>query len=312
MKKHFGSVFLGTLIYILFAFNSVLAADQAYFTTDNTTPLIGEPIQLVLHIRIPTGAKLVPPDFTKLGVPFFVKEVGSLNVVGQADGNTEYQLPLIVILWQTGQYSTPPLIVSYQLGITAPVNLTAESIQFVVPSILNESDLSLRPLKPQIDLPYFPVWMVVIVLAIAGVLAYIALRYRLIRRVRVQLLPNNKNDKWHPKANAALMSLKQFGQSADDPQAIYVQVSACIRQYLDVRFTLQASDLTTNELLATLAEQQIIVTDQQQKLADMLKRADLVKFAKVVPKLNVAQQYASIAAQWIQSVEQTQAEHTAT
>ena len=41
----------------------------------------------------------------------------------------------------------------------------------------------------------------------------------------------------------------------------------------------------------------------------MLKRADLVKFARVVPKLNAAQQYASVAAQWIQSVEQEQAEH---
>ena len=45
--------------------------------------------------------------------------------------------------------------------------------------------------------------------------------------------------------------------------------------------------------------------DRDAACIEMLRRADLVKFAQVVPKHSAAQQYASVAAQWIQAVEQT-------
>jgi len=307
MKKYLSQVSLGLFIFILWVSGSILAEDKAYFTADKTTPLIGDPVQLILHIRIPAQAKFIPPDFSSLSSPIFVKEVGSLSVVSQTNGETEYQLPLTVVLWGIGQYFTPPLVVSYQVDAASPVNLSVESIQFDVPSVLNENDLSLRPLKPQINLRYFPVWILGVVVAVVIILSAFVVRYRLVRKSS-QPPPNTMNNNWHPEANTALNSLRQFGQSGDNPPTIYVQVSDCLRQYLDARFALQASDLTTSELLANLETRQIIVNDQQQKLAEMLKRADLVKFARVIPKLNTAQQYAVIAAQWIQSVEQTQAE----
>lgn len=307
MKKHLSLIYLCVFIFSLWVSSTVFADANAYFIADKTTPLIGEPVQLVLHIRIPSQATLVPPDFSSLVAPLFVKEVGSLSVISQNDTETEYQLPLTVVLWATGQYLTPPFVVSYQVDNAPLVNISVESVQFNVPSMLNENDLSLRPLKPQIDLPYFPIWILGVVVAAILVLGTVTLRYRLMKKAS-QPLPNIPNNKWHPEANMALTSLKQFGQSSDNPAMIYVQVSDCLRHYLDVRFALQASDLTTSELMANLETQQVIINEQQQKLAEMLKRADLVKFARVVPKLNAAQQYASVAAQWIQSVEQTHAE----
>ncbi len=308
MKKRVLTIVLGIVICSVWTFGSVFAEDKAYFTSDKTTPLIGEPVQLILHLRIPAQAKLMPPDFANLGSPMFVKQVGSLNMVNQSEGETEYQLPLIIVLWQTGLYRTPPLIISYQLDTGAPVNLIAESVQFDVPSTLDTSDLSLRPLKPQINLPYFPIWTFASTLLVFVAFGVVAVRYWLPRK-RLQLPVNALNDKWHPEANVALSSLKKLSQSEYDPPAIYVQVSGYLRQYLDARFALQSGDLTTSELLANLEDHQVIMSDQQQKLSEMLKRADLVKFARMVPKLNTAQQYASLAAQWIQSVEQAQAKH---
>ncbi len=307
MNKHLWPLLLGIVICVLSPLVSVIAEDKAYFTADKITPLIGEPIQLVLHIRIPSTAKLIPPDFTKLGSSFFVKEVGSLNVVTQANGETEYQLPLTIILWQTGEYQTPPLIISYQVDTNTPVNLSVEGVEFVVPSTLDGNDLSLRPLKPQINPPYFPIWTFSVVVVVLAILGFVAVRYRM-PRTRLQPQLTVSSSKWHPEANVVLMSLKQLGQSTDNPPAIYVQASDYLRHYLDMRFALHASDLTTSELLANLEKQQVIINEQQQKLAEMLKRADLVKFARVIPKLNVAQQYVSLVAQWIQSVEQAQVE----
>ncbi len=306
MNKRLLALMLGIVVCVFLTLSSVLAEDKAYFTADKIAPLIGEPVHLTLHIRIPSTAKLIPPDFTKFESPLFVKEVGSLNIVTQANNETEYQLPLTVILWATGQYRTPPIVISYQLDMAEPVTLTVENVEFVVPSTLDTNDLRLRPLKPQINLPYFPIWTFAIALLVVVALSVAAVRYWTLRK-RLKPQANILNDKWHPEANAALIALKQFGQSDNNPSAIYVQVSDCLRHYLDARFALQASDLTTSELLAILEGQHAIVSEQQ-KLAEMLKRADLVKFARVIPKLNAAQQYASVAAQWIQTVEQAQVE----
>jgi hypothetical protein len=68
--------------------------------------------------------------------------------------------------------------------------------------------------------------------------------------------------------------------------------------------------LTTSELLTKLNEKSLFDDEAQQKLVEMLKRADLMKFARVIPKQGAAEQYMSVAAQWIQAVEQTNIEQT--
>ncbi len=285
----------------------VYAVDKAFFTVDKTAPLIGEPVQLVLHVQVPQQGQPILPDFKNWRPPFFVKQVGGFSAGSQEqDGSVQYALPVTLILWQTGQLVTPPLEVTYQLNGTT-TNLPVESFQFVVPSILDSSDLSPRPFKSQIDLPYFPLWIsvagpLVLVIGVIGIV-----RFRLSRSKRFRI-PISVDGKWHPEANAALNSLKYIGQSQADPPAIYIQVSDCLRRYLDARFALQSVDLTTSELLDRFEEEHVITEDQQQKLIEMLKRADLVKFAQVVPKLNTAHQYTSVAAQWIQSVEQSHGE----
>ena len=68
---------------------------------------------------------------------------------------------------------------------------------------------------------------------------------------------------------------------------------------------LEALDLTTVELMDNLRQREHLPNDEFQILLDMLRRADLVKFARVTPKQIVAQQYATKAAEWIVAVEET-------
>lgn len=303
MIKRLWTVLPVILLCMMFVQSTVLAADKAFFTADKTAPLIGEPVQLVLHVQVPQQAQVIIPDFKNWQPPFFVQQVGSLNVGSpQQDGSIEYELPLTLILWQTGQLVTPPLEVAYQLNGTI-IKLPVESFQFVVPSVLNSNDLSLRPFKPQIDLPYFPIWIALLGVPVVVIVIKWGVRYRFFRR-QFQI-SNVVDNNWHPDANAALNTLKQLAQSQADPPVIYVQVSDCLRRYLDARFSMHSVDLTTSELLDQFEQKHVLSEDQQHKLIEMLRRADLVKFAQVVPKHSAAQQYASVAAQWIQAVEQT-------
>jgi len=300
---------LAIFVLVVLCSYSVQAADQAYFSADKTTPLIGEPIHLLLHLRVPQNAQLALPDFKKSLSPFMVENVGSLNRVQQFDDTSvEYELPLEVVLWRTGIYKTPSLKVSYQLTGAASVNLTVESLQFEVQSVLNDNDLILRPFKPLVNLPYFPVWEIVPIMAVVvGVIA-IFIRNRRARLQKRTSLIEDVTITGHPDAVYALKVLRQITASNDSPLITYTQVSDCLRHYLAKRFSVQALDLTTSELVEQLNEKAILADDHQQKLSEMLRRADLVKFAGVIPKQGAAQQYTSVAAQWIQTVEQANAE----
>jgi len=212
------------------------------------------------------------------------------------------------VLWQTGIYETPPLIVSYQLADATSVNLTVESLQFEVPSVLNETDLSLRPFKSLVNLPYFPIWEVVVIVTIVIGVAILFARKHLTHLRKQNHHLEDSAITGHPDAVYALKTLQHIGESNDSPLIIYVQASDCLRRYLSKRYSVQALDLTTNELVAQLNEKAILTGAHQQKLTEMLKRADLVKFARVLPKQGAAQQYTAVATQWIQAVEQANIE----
>jgi len=127
MNKRSITVLVGIFVAIFFQLFAVQAADRAYFSADKTTPLIGEPVQLILHLRVPQNAQLALPDFKNTLSPFMVENVGSLSPVQQFDdASVEYEIPLQVVLWRTGTYKTSPLTVSYQVADAPSVNLTVE------------------------------------------------------------------------------------------------------------------------------------------------------------------------------------------
>ena len=309
MNKRSLLVTFGIFIFLTSQPFGVQAADRAYFTADKTILLIGEPTQLLLHIRAPQNAQLNLPDFTKSLSPFMVKGIGALILAQQfQDSSVEYQIPLEIILWRTGKFQTPQLTISYQLAGSPTVNLNVEALQFEVPSTLNDADLSLRPFKPLVNLPYVPVWIMLPIAILAIGMAVLLRRQR-----HGQIRKRTARDadtaiSGHPEAVYVLRALRQIDQSNESPLKIYIQVSDCLRLYLFKRYSIQALDLTTSELVEKLNAKIMLSEDHQQKLVEMLKRADLVKFAGVVPKLGAAQQYISVAVQWIQSVEQSNGE----
>jgi hypothetical protein len=65
--------------------------------------------------------------------------------------------------------------------------------------------------------------------------------------------------------------------------AFFVQLSGIIRRYLENRFGLRSPELTTEEFLDELAKSPDLVRSHQRLLREFLNRADLVKFAHLLP-----------------------------
>lgn len=72
----------------------------------------------------------------------------------------------------------------------------------------------------------------------------------------------------------------------DTPDAVkpfYVELSDALRTYLARSLGVPAHEVTTRELLALLSGNEHVPDASRDGLADVLRRADLVKFAEVVP-----------------------------
>jgi hypothetical protein len=140
----------------------------------------------------------------------------------------------------------------------------------------------IRDLKPLI-VPKKPLWpwfagAGAVVLIAVGVGGYVWYR----RRRRAIVVPPPPP---HEVAYAALDALRNTDFA--DPEAVrqyFYSLSEILRAYIEGRFTLNATDLTTEEILPRLVDLPLLSTDQRGKLKEFLFTTDLVKYAQHEPQ----------------------------
>jgi len=208
-----------------------------------------------------------------------------------------------------GSYVLPPVEVRYRPLATdesedgAPWQTAGTSEIFVeVESVLpaDGEATDIRGLKPlsrrQRDLPWF--WMGVAAALLLGA-ATAAWWFSRRRRDRPEIVIPP-----HEVAFAALDRLRATNfEDKEDIRRFYFSISEVIRAYVEGRFGLNATDLTTEEILAELPEQLDLRAESRQQLSDFLRQTDRVKFAHHEP---MATQIESTYEQALSFVEATQ------
>ena len=86
-------------------------------------------------------------------------------------------------------------------------------------------------------------------------------------------------------------------------QPFYVELSDALRNYLARSLGVPARELTTRELLAALAGNEHVPESTWETLGDLLRRADLVKFAAFVPAADVHRTSLDRALQGVETIE---------
>jgi len=74
----------------------------------------------------------------------------------------------------------------------------------------------------------------------------------------------------------AMLNLPEQGKV----QAYYFRLSAIVRHYLERRFSVPASEQTTEEFLGEMAQSEIFSVGQKKTVKSFMEQSDLVKFAK--------------------------------
>ncbi len=191
-----------------------------------------------------------------------------------------YNQDIIFTAWDTGQYKLPFIPIHYTRN--GESFIAATTYTYLTVTNPPESAVGLNPIKTIIEEPRnwedF-VWLfLVIALAIVTAIGYYL--YQKQKKtpsapiVSVAQLSSDER---------ALRNLEQLGQAQlwqkGNPKQYYIELSHILREYVAQRYQVPALELTTDELETTL--QQNNKTNQQVNiLIQVLRNADLVKFAK--------------------------------
>lgn len=142
---------------------------------------------------------------------------------------------------------------------------------------LPSPDPSIRDIAPPIDVFPHPTWMIAVACGLALLLVSLAIwlivRWR---RNRPAPLPPTPRQ-------VALARLEEMRGRIDDltPYDFSIVVSDILRSYLTARYALKATQQTSPEFLAALANSPHFTPDEKTLLGAFLEKCDLIKFARL-------------------------------
>jgi hypothetical protein len=273
---------------------------DAFYTVDNETPALGERIIIRLTVDTPLDAELV--GWPELQGDEQLEILVSGEVVEQtSETRRTYRQDTEAVLWELGEYLSEEIIVTYRLGADER-SVPVRSFFAFVPSQIGEdlSQATLRPSAPPLDLPYTPRWTYGA--ALGGIAFGTLLLARLIqagKRNMVQIVAGSPTQ-------IAIAQLEDMKLQDLPAAAVYPLVADNLREYLHKQFGVEASEMTTLEVIETLQQANLLTKDQRRGLQQLLEQADLVKFARFQPDNTTGKRLINYAIKWLREAERYQ------
>lgn len=256
---------------------------------DSLQLLIGEQAKLKLEISMDAKQKLQLP---------FIQDtiIKGVEVVDIAKPDTQYlndkQRMLItqeytVTSFDSALYYLPPfeVMVSGQSYRSKALALKVYSVpvdtlhpdQFFGPKSVREVPITWEDIK-------MIVWLSLLMLALVGLGIYLFKRYKdnkpIIKKIKIEpKLPPHQQALQEIERIKADKTLRTA-----DPKAYYTELTDVLRTYMEERFSFNAMEMTSSEIIDKLME--IKDRESVKDLMFLFQTADLVKFAKHSPLMN--------------------------
>ncbi|WP_229796827.1 BatD family protein [Algibacter mikhailovii] len=274
---------------VFFFLCSYLAMGQVKSTIDSTSIKIGE--QITYHIQVET-------DTSKLVVFPEGQTFSPLEMIESYDIDTLKNKDKFNLIKKYGltQFDSGTYTIPRQKIIIGDKTFFTDSLQVEVNTVVIDSTKGLFEIKPIIAVEKTGNnwWVyVLITLLIVAVIAF--LMYWFIWRKKA--LSEEEQIALLPPYDRAKLALKNLDESPylehENLKDYYSELTFIIRKYLEEKVYDRALESTTNELierLNLLMEGNQIDIDKEdiRKLESILQRADLVKFAKSAPDIELA------------------------
>jgi len=290
------------LIILLFALASLAflpATAQALEGIDVSLSLegsgftVGDIIPITLKVSHPAGYRVIPLQLEDGWGELEIRDISPPQVTAASDCSEMTTQTIGVTIWSPGEYSTPELLIKVSDTSGEVHEISAMPLSMQVNSVLIDGDSQLRDIKPQAELPIPPVWPWVVGGLVAAALVLASGIWFVRRRRTKQATAEAARDSRLPH-EVALDELNRI-ENLNLPEKghykeYYTLASDVLRQYLEKSFHIPTLDRTTGEISRSLKFAPFARVDKN-NLINLLRDADLVKFAKIRPEMTLARSY---------------------
>lgn len=254
----------------------------AHARIDSTEYLVGDAITVHVTLSHPPGMTFQPMVGDSLGT-FTVIGRAPFRQQGQTETATEY----VVAKYDSGRAVIPALSFLYSLpGDTGSRTVRTNALFASVRTVPVDTAAEIKDLKPPSSIP-IPLWEIALYAAavlLAGALGYFLYRWWIKRR------ESRGGEAFIPPSRPAhVIALEELGRLKDRHlwqqgliKQYYSEVTEIFRRYIENRYRLMALEETTDEILDGLRKLRMS-EDLLGRGSEILRRADLVKFAKHQP-----------------------------
>ncbi|WP_411766324.1 hypothetical protein [Winogradskyella sp. A3E31] len=270
--------------------NSLFLFGQVTTEVDTTTIKIGEQINYKIKVEADSTKLVVFPE----GQTFTPLEMVEASEIDTIRKDIKFQLFRNYALTQfdSGGYFVPKqkVIIGDQTFFTDSLKVRVNTVE------VDTTKQGLYDIKPIIEVEksaskwWFYLLLVLLIIALIAFLLYwfIWRKKPLTEEEEIALLPP------YDRAKLALQKLDEKGYLEQEAiKDYYSELTLIIRKYLDEKVYDRALESTTDELISRLqllkdANELELEPDTIRNIKSILKRADLVKFAKSKPDFELA------------------------
>ncbi len=279
-----------SLVLLLFVAFSIQSYAQVSSSVDTTNIKIGEQITFKIQVKTDSTQLVVFPE----GQSFLPLELIESLKVDTTKNNAEIELTKSYGLTQfdEGNYTLPK-----QRVTIGDKTFFTDSIQVQVnPVVVDTTKQKLYDIKPMIEVERSigNWWKYLLISVLAVALVAFALYWFIWRK---KPMTEEEEIALLPPYDRAKLALRKLDASdylqRSELKDYYSELTFIIRKYLDEKVYDRALESTTDELIDRLnllsdANKIELSKNDISQLNDILKRADLVKFAKSAPDIELA------------------------
>lgn len=256
---------------------------------DSTVLLMGKQTALHIEISQDKGAVGAFVNENTDTLNRFVEIIHRLKADTADIGNNRIQIKCDWILqsFDSGVYVLPPLQYVVGKDTFESEQLSLKVLPVNVDTLTNVHDYKnvegvpfhLLDFLPDFIADYWWVYLLIAAIVVVGLLVY----FKWIKKGRIPLVPQKKIIPPYEEAMQRLEELKgrklwQAGQEKE----YYTILTDILRNYIDRRFSINAMEMTSSQILSILRKNEETKAVNEQ-LGKILEMADFVKFAKVRP-----------------------------
>ncbi|MBP6730689.1 MAG: hypothetical protein KA149_01445 [Chitinophagales bacterium] len=259
---------------------------SATLRADSNQIQIGDPLKIRLTLKHPNN----------LSIPFPVAAdtLGNLETISvskidtTAEGNSKILSQVYTVsAYDSGEYHAGPVKIYFKNSSGELDSISSNDVPVTVNTLDVDTAKPFKAIKAPLDVPYS--WREFIYYIIAGVLLIIAIvvgviLYKKYKKQKPAVVERPKpRDPAHIWARKELKRLEEEKLwQKDDVKLYYSRLTDILRYYLEFRYNWYAMENTTEEIESEMAQFNL-KEKAKENLLSILRAADLVKFAKMIP-----------------------------